>query len=164
MTIPYLKKLSERIAYHKSDYHRLKKGLLMKEAFFKTLSLFKNILPMLFGILLLMSLLQQFFQHQYQAWFTGNYFLDPLIGASAGAISFGIPITSYIAGGELLHNGVSLIAVTAFIMTWTTVGLIMIPLETQFLGKRFAVARNLINFVFAILVAIATVYTVEMVG
>jgi uncharacterized membrane protein YraQ (UPF0718 family) len=136
----------------------------MKEAFLKTLSLFKNVLPMLCGILLLMSLLQQFFQHQYRAWFTGNYFLDPLIGASAGAISFGIPITSYIAGGELLRSGVSLIAVTAFIMTWTTVGLIMIPLETQFLGKRFAVARNLINFVFAILVAIATVYTVEMVG
>ena len=136
----------------------------MKDAFLKTVNMFKTVLPMLCGILLLISLLQQFLQHHYQDWFTGNYFLDPIIGAAAGAISFGIPITAYIAGGELLHGGVSLIAVTAFIMTWTTVGLIMIPLEASFLGKRFAVARNLLNFIFAILVAIATVYTMEISG
>lgn len=136
----------------------------MKTAFLKTINLIRNVLPILCGILLLVSLLQQFFQDHYQDWFTGNYFFDPFIGAGAGAISFGIPITSYITGGELLHSGVSLVAVTAFIMTWTTVGLFMIPLETKFLGKRFAVARNLINFVFAILVAVVTVYTMEIVG
>lgn len=118
---------------------------------------------MLGGILLLLSLLQQLFQHHYQDWFTGNYLLDPLIGAVAGSIAFGIPITSYVAGGELLHGGVSLVAVTAFIMTWTTVGLIMIPLEASFLGKRFAVIRNLLNFIFSILVAVATVCTLEII-
>ena len=136
----------------------------MKDAFIKTINLFKTVLPMLCGILLLISLLQQLFQHHYQDWFTGNYLLDPIIGATAGAISFGIPITSYIVGGELLKGGVSLIAVTAFIMTWTTVGLIMIPLETTFLGKRFAVVRNILNFVFAIIVAIVTVYTLEIIS
>lgn len=136
----------------------------MKSAFNKTLNLFKTVLPMLCGILLLISLLQQFFQHHYQDWFTGNYLLDPLIGAAAGAVSFGIPITSYIVGGELLKSGVSLVAVTAFIMTWTTVGLVMIPIETEFLGKRFALVRNSLNFVVAILVAIATVVTLEMIG
>lgn len=135
----------------------------MKQALVKTLSLFKMVLPMLGGILLLLSLLQQLFQHHYQDWFTGNYLLDPLIGAVAGSIAFGIPITSYVAGGELLHGGVSLVAVTAFIMTWTTVGLIMIPLEASFLGKRFAVIRNLLNFIFAILVAVATVCTLEII-
>ena len=135
----------------------------MKEAFLKTVTLFKSVIPMLSGVLLLVSLLQQFFQHHYQEWFTGNYFLDPLIGALAGSISFGIPITSYVAGGELLHGGVSLLAVTAFIMTWTTVGLVMIPLEASVLGKRFAVLRNLLNFVFALLVAMATVYTIELI-
>ncbi len=34
----------------------------------------------------------------------------------------------------------SLIAVTAFILTWTTVGLLMLPLESKFLGKKFASA------------------------
>jgi len=131
----------------------------MKEAFLKTLNLFKTVIPMVTGILLLVSLLQQVFQHHYKEWFTGNYFLDPLIGALAGSISFGIPITSYVAGGELLRGGVSLLAVTAFVMSWTTVGVVMVPLEASFLGRRFAVVRNLLNFVFSLLVAIATVYT-----
>lgn len=114
---------------------------------------------MLFGILLLLSLFHQLLKNNYQHWFSGNYFIDPLIGALAGSISFGIPITSYVAGGELLQAGVSLLAVTAFVMAWTTVGLVMIPLEASALGMRFAVVRNLLNFVFALLVAIATVAT-----
>lgn len=134
----------------------------MKQAFLQTINLFKTLLPMLSGVLLLVSLMHQLFQNQYQNWFTGNYFLDPLIGALAGSISFGIPITSYVTGGELLHAGVSLLAVTAFIMTWTTVGLVMIPLEASSLGRRFAVVRNLLNFIFALLVATATVYTIEL--
>lgn len=136
----------------------------MKEAFFKTLNFFKSVAPMLCGMLLLVSLIQQLAQHHYQDWFTGNYLLDPLVGALAGAVSFGIPITSYIVGGELLKGGVSLVAVTAFIMTWTTVGLVMIPLETTFLGKRFALSRNLLNFIFAIFVAVATVHTLGVIG
>lgn len=133
----------------------------MKQAFLQTAKVFKTVLPMLCGILLLVSLFNQLFKDNYQQWFSGNFILDPLIGAIAGSISFGIPITSYIAGGELLHAGVSLLAVTAFIMSWTTVGLIMIPLEASSLGKRFAIVRNLINFIFSLLVAIATVTTLK---
>lgn len=134
----------------------------LKQSFLQTANVFKTVLPMLTGILLLVSLLHQFFQHRYQQWFSGNYLLDPLIGALAGSISFGMPITSYVAGGELLHAGVSLLAVTAFIMTWTTVGLVMIPLEASALGTRFAVVRNLLNFIFSLLVAMATVFTLGL--
>ncbi|MCK4839130.1 MAG: permease [Desulfobulbaceae bacterium] len=133
----------------------------MKQAFQQTIKVFKTILPMLCGVLLLVSLFHQLFKDNYQQWFSGNLILDPLIGTIAGSISFGMPITSYIAGGELLHSGVSLVAVTAFIMSWTTVGLVMIPIEAASLGRRFAIVRNLLNFVFALLVAIATVTTLE---
>lgn len=133
----------------------------MKKAFFKTTQVFKTVVPMLTGVLLLVSLLHQFFKNNYQYWFSGNLILDPLIGAIAGSISFGMPVTSYVAGGELLHAGVSLLAVTAFILSWTTVGLIMIPLEASTLGIRFAIVRNILNFIFSILVAISTVSTLK---
>jgi len=133
----------------------------MKQAFFKTTQVFKTVMPMLTGVLLLVSLLHQFFKNNYQHWFSGNLILDPLIGAIAGSISFGMPVTSYVAGGELLHAGVSLLAVTAFIMSWTTVGLIMIPLEASALGIRFAIIRNILNFIFALIVAISTVSTLK---
>lgn len=125
----------------------------------KTLILFKTVLPMLVGMLLLINLLNPLLESRYAQWFTGHYLHDTLIGAVAGSISFGIPITSYIVGGELLGKGVSLLAVTAFILAWTTVGVAMLPLEATFLGKRFAIIRNLLNFLFAILLAVLTVLT-----
>jgi uncharacterized membrane protein YraQ (UPF0718 family) len=115
---------------------------------------FKTALPILLGVLLLINLLDPLLQSRYRQWFTGDYLADTLIGALAGSISFGIPITSYIVGGELLAKGVSLLAVTAFIMTWTTVGLVMLPLEASFLGRKFALVRNALNFFFAILIAV----------
>lgn len=74
-------------------------------AFGKTVQLFRTVLPILLGMLLLISLLNPLLQSRYSHWFSGHYLHDTLIGAVAGSISFGIPITSYIAGGELLDKG-----------------------------------------------------------
>jgi hypothetical protein len=89
--------------------------------------------------------------------FTGGIIRDTLIGTVTGSISAGNPITSYIISGELLKGGVSLFAVTAFIVAWVTVGLVQYPAEADILGKRFATLRNCISFILAILVSIATV-------
>ncbi|MFC1615271.1 hypothetical protein ACFL2L_00560 [Patescibacteria group bacterium] len=133
-----------------------------KQSLIKSIKTFKVAMPIMIGILMLISLITVNFQKYYTVIFTGNKILDPLIGAIAGSISFGIPITSYIVGGELLKQGVSLLAVSAFIMTWTTVGLAMIPLEASFLGKKFAISRNIVNFIFAILIALLTIYTIKI--
>ena len=134
----------------------------LKESIKKTLQIFETILPMMVGILLLINLLNIFLRDYYTTVFTGNVLIDPLIGAIAGSLSFGIPITSYIVGGELLLAGVSLLAVTAFIMAWTTVGVAMLPLETSFLGKRFALVRNSVNFIFSIIIGILVSYTLRI--
>jgi uncharacterized membrane protein YraQ (UPF0718 family) len=90
--------------------------------------------------------------------------LDALIGASVGSISTGHPVTSYIFGGELLNKGVSLVAVTAFLVSWVTVGSIQLPAEALMLGWRFALLRNLICFAFSILIAVLTAITIEFSG
>ncbi|MCK4635892.1 MAG: hypothetical protein KAT32_03435 [Candidatus Moranbacteria bacterium] len=118
-------------------------------------------LPILIGVLLLVNLLNNSFQDIYFKIFTGNYITDSLIGALAGSISFGIPITSYIIGGELLDQGINLLAITAFMMTWSTVGVAMLPLETNFLGNKFAIVRNALNFVFAIIISILTIILIN---
>ncbi len=128
-------------------------------AFRKTVALFQAVLPILVGMLLVINLLDPLLAGRYRTLFTGHYLHDTLIGAGAGSVSFGIPITSYIVGGELLGKGVSLLAVTAFILAWTTVGVAMLPLEAAFLGKRFALFRNVLNFFFAIFLAGLTVAT-----
>ncbi len=134
----------------------------MKEAAIKAARTLKNSLPIMAGVLLLVNLVNVLVQNYYQKIFTGNFILDPIVGALAGSISFGIPITSYIVGGELLKEGISLLAITAFIMTWTTVGISMLPLEVKFLGAKFAFVRNSVNFVFAIVISVLTILTLSL--
>jgi len=133
----------------------------IKKSIIKSWNNFKMAIPIMFGILLLVSLMTILWSEQIPNFFTGGIF-DPLWGALAGSISFGIALTSYIVGGELLTKGVSLLAVTAFIMTWTTVGVVMLPLEAKFLGWRFAIYRNIMNFFFAIIIAFLTIETLKL--
>ena len=115
-------------------------------------------LPMILGTVLLISLISAIIPKSfYTTVFSKNSFIDSFIGSLVGSISAGNPITSYIFGGEMLSQGVGLIAVTAFIVSWVTVGLIQFPAESAILGKRFALLRNLTAFIFSIIVAIITV-------
>lgn len=100
----------------------------------------------------------------YSTIFTGNILIDPFIGSLIGSIAAGNPITSYIIGGELIKQGVSLFAVTAFLLSWVTVGIISLPAEMDILGKKFALTRNIICFIVSFFVAILTVITLGIVG
>jgi uncharacterized membrane protein YraQ (UPF0718 family) len=125
---------------------------------------FGSTLPLLLGVILLLGLFRTFISKQMiQYVFTGELLRDTLNGAVIGSISAGNPITSYIIGGELLKEGVSLFAVTAFIVTWVTVGIVQFPAEAAILGKRFALARNVLSFILAILVSVATVMTLMVI-
>ena len=113
--------------------------------------------PMILGTILLISLISTLIKKSfYTTVFSKNIFLDSIIGSLIGSISIGNPITSYIFGGEMLNQGVGLIAVTAFLVAWVTVGIIQLPAESAILGKRFALLRNLTSFILAIAVAILT--------
>jgi uncharacterized membrane protein YraQ (UPF0718 family) len=95
--------------------------------------------------------------------FKGNIISDTLLGAIFGSISAGNAVTSYIIGGELLKEGISLFAVAAFIVAWVTVGVVQFPAEAAILGKRFALLRNLLSFILSIAVAIVTVGMLRMI-
>jgi len=73
-------------------------------------------------------------------------------------------LDSYLLGGELLKSGVSLITVTALIVSWVTVGLVQLPAEVLMLGARFAIYRNLICFFSAVAIAFLSVYSLKLFG
>ena len=132
-------------------------------SFYKALKSFGVMLPVLLGVILLIGLFKTYITPDIiSSIFKGKLFQDTLLGSLIGSVSAGNPITSYIIGGELLKEGVSLFAVTAFIVAWVTVGVIQLPAEASILGKRFALTRNILSFIFAILVAIATVLTLRI--
>lgn len=118
----------------------------------------KMSVPILLGVLLLLGLVNTLVPKEFfSRIFTGNKVLDPLIGALFGSIAAGNPLTSYLIGGELLKNGISLVAVLAFIVSWVTVGTVQLPAESLMLGRRFALLRNGISLLMAIAIAVLTV-------
>ena len=128
------------------------------EAVFKAAKMLLKVSPLIFGTVLLVSLIVTLIPNSfYLKIFTKNIFFDSFIGSLIGSISAGNPITSYILGGELLSQGVSLIAVTAFLVAWVSVGIVQLPAESMILGKKFAIFRNIFSFVFAIIVALITI-------
>lgn len=130
----------------------------IKNAIGKALKALWKVFPLILGTILLVSLISTIIPKSFYALvFSKNIILDSLIGSLIGSISIGTPITSYIFGGELLNQGISLIAVTAFLVAWVTVGIIQLPAEAAILGKKFAFLRNFAAFIFAILVAVITV-------
>ena len=111
-------------------------------------------------MLLLTSLVLTVIPHSLVASIFGHgELIDVLLGTGFGGVVTGHPLASYVLGGELLAVDVSLIAVTAFIVSWVTVGAVQLPAESLLLGARFAIYRNLLCFFSAIGVAYATVYT-----
>jgi uncharacterized membrane protein YraQ (UPF0718 family) len=141
-----------------------KDGRDIVSSFYKALKSFGKSFPMLLGVIMLMGLFRVFVSNQMlSAVFTGGLLRDTVLGSLMGSISAGNPVTSYIIGGELLKENVSLIAVTAFIVAWVTVGVIQFPAEAGILGRRFAVTRNALAFIFSILISIATVQTLMVI-
>lgn len=124
-----------------------------------------NLTPVLLGTILLISLVTTSVPRDFYARvFTGNVVWDPLIGAFIGGISAGNPLISYVIGGELLKEGIGLLAITAFIVAWVTVATIQFPAESMLIGKKFALWRNGMSFLFSILTAIITVFIVTTWG
>ena len=124
---------------------------------------FVSLLPVLIGVVLLLGLFNTFVSKEMlMSVFSGNVLADTFLGACLGSILAGNPITSYIIGGELLKHGVSLLVVTAFIITWVTVGVVQLPAEIAALGKKFALLRNGLSFIFSVPIAMLTVLIINL--
>lgn len=136
----------------------------LKQASKKALHGILGILPIILGMLLIVSMINTLVPKSfYKNFFSGNIFSDSLVGALLGSLLTGNPITAYILGDGFIKNGVGLVAVTAFLASWTTVGLVQLPAESIVLGKSFAIFRNVTAFIMSIATAILTVYIVGLV-
>jgi predicted Fe-Mo cluster-binding NifX family protein len=119
-----------------------------------------NLLPIFVGVVLLVGLFNAFLSKEIIASiFSGNALLDTLLGTGFGSILTSNPVNSYVIGGQLLEQGVSLFAVTAIISAWVTIGLVQLPAEMAALGKKFALIRNALSFALCMVISILTVVT-----
>lgn len=80
-------------------------------------------------------------------------FIGMLLASLVGAVSLVPVMIAFPIVAELLENGAGIIQMAVFVSTLTTVGLITIPIETKYLGKKIAVLRNMLAFAFSFITA-----------
>lgn len=130
----------------------------IKKILIKNLKQLFNLIPILISIILLISLINNLIPNDfYNNIFTRYEFLNMLIIDIIGSILVGTPIAAYIISEEFLKNNLSLFIVTTFILAWTTVGIVQFPAEAILMGKKFAIVRNSLAFIFAIISSYLTV-------
>jgi uncharacterized membrane protein YraQ (UPF0718 family) len=118
--------------------------------------------PMILSVLGIAALLITFITpEQMQNIFKGNTLLDSIYGTIVGGIMMGNAMISYILGSELQDMHISLYAITAFLLSWVSLGYIQIPMEISFFGKRFVIIRNILALIFTFIISILIVFTYE---
>jgi uncharacterized membrane protein YraQ (UPF0718 family) len=112
-----------------------------------------KLLPLLVAVFGLVGLFQEFLPSELVSRWLGesSRLLALLIGSLAGAVAIGPPLAAYPLAGSLLAAGAWPPAIAAFILSWISIGIITLPFEAQVFGSRFALLRNGISFVAAML-------------
>ncbi|NCA99381.1 MAG: permease [Clostridia bacterium] len=79
--------------------------------------------------------------------------LATLFAAVIGAITLIPSIVAFTLAGSLLRSGATVITISAFVTTLVMVGVVTAPMEVKTLGKKFALLRNGLGFLAALLIA-----------
>lgn len=135
----------------------------MKKAFIKASLGFFSMTPMIVATVALVGLMQVHVTPQTLSKLFGHGdILDVLTGTLVGAVSVGQGILSYVIAGELIEQGVSFYAMSAFTLAWVTLGLVQVPAEASVFGLRFTFYRNILALISTLLVSYFTVISLEL--
>jgi uncharacterized membrane protein YraQ (UPF0718 family) len=80
--------------------------------------------------------------------------LATLASAALGSITLIPAFVAFPLVGSFVDIGMSIVPAVAFLTTLTMVGIATFPLERQEFGTRFALSRNFLSFVFAVVIAL----------
>lgn len=116
----------------------------------------KNMVGEIIGILFLIGLLLTFIPPEtIKQYLGGSNTLISTIGAAfVGSITLIPAFVAFPLVASLIKAGASIIPIVSFLTTLTMVGMVTFPLEKREFGIKFALTRNLLSFVFAVIIAL----------
>jgi uncharacterized membrane protein YraQ (UPF0718 family) len=128
----------------------------LKDASKKSVKMFIQNSIRLFAIFVIIAILEKFLSPQAVSQFLLKFrgFVGIVVGALTGAVMMSPAATSYPIGQYLFAHNASYSLVTAFLFTWVGIGVVALPLEFKFLGRKFTLLRNSFTFIAAILIAL----------
>lgn len=127
-----------------------------KKAIILGLKSFENILPQFLCIIISVGILLSFFTTDTISKILGNSsgFWGIILADIIGAITMMPTFVAFSLGNTLLLNGAGYSQVGTLVSSLVLIGLMTFPLESKYIGKRAALLRNLIAFLFSIIVGI----------
>ncbi|HZJ88455.1 MAG TPA: permease [Sphaerochaeta sp.] len=137
-------------------FSALKDRKKTKQSLLRAWKSFANILPQMLGMIssigVILALLNPALISRIIGGSSGWF--GVMLAAIIGSITLIPAFVAFPMAAILLANGAGYMQLGAFVSTLTMVGLITLPLEIRFFGKKFAILRNSLAFVLALGIAL----------
>lgn len=126
-----------------------------KKALLKAWNSFANILPQMLGIITTVGIIIALLNPQVISKIIGGSsgYLGVALAAVIGSITLIPGFIAFPTAAILLENGAGYMQIGAFISALMMVGLLTIPMEITFFGKKSTIIRNVLAFLFTFIVA-----------
>ncbi|MDX9871459.1 MAG: permease [Clostridia bacterium] len=127
-----------------------------KMALKKAWKSFENILPQFLSILILIGIMLALLSPETISKLIGQEsgWFGMIIAALVGSITLIPGFIAFPLASALLNSGAGLMQMAVFISTLMMVGVVTMPLEIQYFGKKAAIIRNSLAFIFSFFVAL----------
>ena len=116
---------------------------------------FENILPQFLSILILIGIMLAVLSPEVIASLIGKQsgWFGMILAAAIGSITLIPGFIAFPLASALLKNGAGFMQIAVFISTLMMVGIVTIPVEIQYFGKKATILRNSLAFAFSFVVA-----------
>ena len=133
-----------------------KDKLKTKMALIKAWKSFENILPQFLSILIIIGIMLTLFNPEMISILIGRQsgWLGIVLASLIGSITLIPGFVAFPLAAALLKSGAGLSQLAVFISTLMMVGIVTMPVEFKYFGKKAAILRNALAFVFSYVVAI----------
>ncbi|NQU17005.1 MAG: permease [Candidatus Saganbacteria bacterium] len=130
----------------KKTFTGVKRGAIM----------FLNLLPAIFIVIFLTSVFLYLIPEKVITEYlgAGSGFLGVVAAALVGSISLIPGFVAFPLAGLLISRGINYTIVAVFITTLLMVGLLTLPIEIKYFGKKAAITRNVLSFIGALVVGV----------
>ncbi|WP_094545604.1 permease [Petroclostridium xylanilyticum] len=127
-----------------------------KMALKKAWKSFENILPQFLSILIIIGITLAVMSPETISKLIGEQsgWLGMIVAAVIGSITLIPGFVAFPLASALLKSGAGFMQIAVFISTLMMVGIVTIPVEMKYFGKKAAIIRNSLAFVFSFVVAI----------
>lgn len=126
-----------------------------QKALRKAWKAFENILPQFLVVILVVSLLLSLLDHDMILRIIGaeSGWLGVVLASVVGALTLIPGFVAFPTAALLLQGGAGYMQIAAFVSSLMMVGIVTLPVEMRYFGKRLAIMRNVFGFFFSFVVA-----------